>query len=705
MALGACDRPAPPPPPPAAPEEPTPRFRNVEAATAYVGDQPCARCHPEAAGSYETRAMARTFHPWSPGARVETTLAPPLPHPPTGFAYRVVELDDALYQEELLLAPDGRPIHQLRRRVDYVMGSGNVARTYFTEENGRLFQLPLTWYRGKGWDFSPGYEVNNARFGRLLPDGCVACHGSYPQTIPFLEGKYATLPPGIGCERCHGPGALHVRERTAGVPPDSGYDDTIVNPERLPIERRLDVCEQCHVHTPVTVLRQGEDAFSYVPSRPLDDHAAFFKVTGSIDVVSHADRLRQSACFIATRSSGRPLECATCHDPHLPGPAPDERNRPCGACHARAALEARLASSPALGEHRAGADCVACHMPRVKERAVPHGSFTEHWIRVVSRAGGAEPARPATGRPLEPYFERDRVGSEAALYQAMGEVVYASRAADAAVLDEAAASLARVIGADTARGDAQFLLGLAYRQLGRTTEAIRALERSLRGDPGRPERLHALARAYESAGRPADAVAPLYERALAAQPALAWIRADYARFLQGRGRRNEAEAAYRAALAERPSLEVAAFGLGTLLTEAGRLVEAAEAFRRAARLDPALGEALASLVQVRTAGGAVVGVRALGMPLETVPVRDRGSRAPRLAVAPGGILFVNVPPGASLHIVEPDGAVVRTLRNDESTTLAWDLLTAAGEPIGGGLYRVQVQGRPALSFGVVRQRS
>src|SRR6185436_1099509 len=97
----------------------------------------------------------------------------------------------------------------------------------------------LTWYRNHGWDFSPGYEINNARFDRLLPDHCVSCHASYPTTLPYLEGK--------------------VAERRSGAKRDSGYDNTIVNPVRMPLERRLDACEQCHVHTAVSVLRDGKD--------------------------------------------------------------------------------------------------------------------------------------------------------------------------------------------------------------------------------------------------------------------------------------------------------------------------------------------------------------------------------------------------------------------------------------------------------------
>ncbi|MGH7540479.1 MAG: tetratricopeptide repeat protein [Gemmatimonadota bacterium] len=351
----------------------------------------------------------------------------------------------------------------------------------------------------------------------------------------------------------------------------------------------------------------------------------------------------------------------------------------------------------------------------MKERTVPHGSFTDHWIRVVRSPSAPARARRAGDDPVEPYFDRDGSGPEAEIYRGMGEMLYATRAGDPRLLREAARSLDRALGSDTTHDDAHFLLGLAHRQLGRTEDAIRALERSLRTDPDRPHRLHALARAYESAGRDPAAIDRLYERALELQPALAWIRADHADFLQAQGRRAEAEAAYRAALTERPSLAVAAFNLGTLLTGLGRLGEAAESFERAVRLDPSLGEAVAALLQVRTRGTIVTDVRLLGSPLATLPVRDRGRAAIGLRVAreaaEPAVGFVNVPPGASVRVLEPDGALVRALPVADGPDGTWDLRTATGDPIAGGLYQVHVQGadatgRPStprrLFFGVVR---
>ena len=718
VTLPGCDRPSASPAPASRPEEPSPRFRNVDTPTSYVGDASCTTCHVREAVAYGQHAMSQTFHPWTRATRIESPSDTPLHDARTGLTYSVVEVGHQLYQVEYVTRPDGKRLHELRRRMDYVMGSGQVARTYFTSVNGRLFQLPLTWYRQHGWDFSPGYEINNARFDRLLPDRCIACHSNYPTTIPLLEGKYAALPPGIGCERCHGPGALHVKERTAKVPRDSVYDNTIVNPARLPLERRIDGCEQCHVHTAVAVLREGKNAFSYLPSQPLRDQYAFFKVAGSIDVVSHADRLRQSACFVATRRTSKPLECATCHNPHQPPPDLQTRNLPCLGCHLPASFDKRLARSASRTDHAPGADCVSCHMPRVKERTVPHGSFTEHWIRVASRGVTRSTAQRVTSAPLEPYFARDKDGPDAPVYNGMGAVVYATLANDSRVLGKAADALQRALVQDTTRAEAHFLLGVARAQLGRTGDAIRALEQSVRIDSNRPDPLRALAHAYERAGRTPASIDLLYERVLTLQPALAWIRAEHADFLQAQGRRDEAKRAYRRALTEQPGLAVAWFNLGTVLAEERRLTESSSAFQEAVHLDPQLAQALSPLLQITTTGNVVTGVSSLGSPLATLPVRTRGPRDVQLTIANGAtgtsVRFLNVPARGFVRILKPDGSLIRMLSTGDGWALHWDLLSDTQNPIAGGLYRAQVLGRDAagrplppqfLYFGVVRQRA
>jgi Tfp pilus assembly protein PilF len=356
-------------------------------------------------------------------------------------------------------------------------------------------------------------------------------------------------------------------------------------------------------------------------------------------------------------------------------------------------------------------------MPKIQERTVPHGTFTEHWIRVPGRDSARTVARSSDDGPIEPFFQRDRTGPDAAVYRGMGEIVYASLANNARVLGDGAAALHIALGEETTRGDAHFLLGVAYQQLGSTDESIRALERAVRIDSNRPETFRALAQAYDRAGRPASEVEHQYDRALALQPALAWIRAEYADYQQAQGKGDEAIASYRRALAEQPSLSTAWFNLGTVLVEEGKLKESADAFHEAVHLDPSFAEALTSLFEIRTTGNVITNVRMLGTPLASLPVRDRGPRAVQLGVVSGptqGVRFLNLPSPGVVQILRMDGTLLRDLPVDKTGTLIWDLRLGGDDPIASGLYRARVQGRdpsgrtvaPQLFyFGIVRQRA
>src|SRR6478672_10351531 len=116
IATSACDRgsdgrdsarttdgPASPTPEP--PDEPSPRFRNVDTPTAYVGDAACASCHARETSVYRTHAMAQSFHRWAPATRVEPTLDTSLQNAPTGYSYTVAEEGDRLIQIERITGP------------------------------------------------------------------------------------------------------------------------------------------------------------------------------------------------------------------------------------------------------------------------------------------------------------------------------------------------------------------------------------------------------------------------------------------------------------------------------------------------------------------------------------------------------------------------------------------------------------------------
>src|SRR5690606_5220014 len=98
--------------------------------------------------------------------------------------------------------------------------------------------------------------------------------------------------------------------------PADSVDYTIVNPDHLRPDSQLDVCQQCHLNGTVSILREGAEAFGYRPSQPLAAHLALFNIDveegGRIAVISHADRLKQSPCFLESEA----MTCTTCHDPH-----------------------------------------------------------------------------------------------------------------------------------------------------------------------------------------------------------------------------------------------------------------------------------------------------------------------------------------------------------------------------------------------------
>ncbi len=579
-------------------------FRNVQGDVDFVGDATCFDCHEDLWRGYQQHGMARSYYPLTPENAVEDFSSGPLQHEATDFYYRVFEDDGRFYQEEYRLDASGEKTHRLVRRMDYVVGSGNAARTYLAESNGRLYELPLTWYtQAARWDFSPGYETQNKRFDRLIPDRCMACHNSYPETVSFVEGKYEEVPHGIGCERCHGPGALHVDERLASPEASDTVDYTIVNPIHLDLDRQLDVCQQCHLHGAVSVLRQGRAPFDYRPTEPLSAHIALFstdapRATDQISVISHADRMKQSACFIATADQANAMNCVTCHNPHegFREKGPAYFNETCLGCHAPERFPTAFATEAARGTHTATANCIACHMPSVAAEEAPHSSFTDHWIRVVAPEPDLPPPLAAHEPPtLVPYFDRDKSGAEGRIYEGMAYLILGKQQADTLAYEKGIAVLEDVLAGPPDHGEAHFLLGLSQMRLGRVEEAIPPLEQAIRLDPDIPERLNALAQAYEAARRDPVRIGRLYRRALALEPALADVRVNYGRFLEAQGRLDDAVEQYRQAAEEKPWLAAVYFNLGTAHLQKGAFADAETALLQALDLSPDYPKALGNL--------------------------------------------------------------------------------------------------------------
>jgi Flp pilus assembly protein TadD len=612
-------------------------FLNIAEGVGFVGDEACASCHPDEHAGYQEHGMARSFYRMSDSVAVEDFSGVVVVHPSDGLAYTAYRRGDGRFvQEEFQLDEAGRKSHSLVRTMDYVVGSGNAARTYLTAINGRLFELPLTWYTtgtGGRWDFSPGYRESNGRFDRSIPDRCMACHNGYSEPVPFVEGAFASLASGIGCERCHGPGDLHVDARLASEEAPDSVDYTIVNPRWLSFERRMDVCQQCHLSGAVSVQREGEEAFGYRPSRPLREHRAVFALADEdphrVGVISHVDRMRQSACFVESGT----LECTTCHDPHagFRQAGPEYFDRTCRSCHPGDQLASGIRDAGLRARHAQGTGCYSCHMPSVEAADAPHASFTDHFIRVVRDADRITgEARAGAGDELRPYFdeERDDDATEGIAY-----VVYGRQTGDRASISRGAGLLAQALEQRPAQGEAQFLLGFARMQLGQVREAVPALREAVRLGPNVPERLNALAQAYERTGTgSASDTEALYRRALDVQPLAAEVRVNYGRFLEAVGRVGEAVTQYQRAARDAPALSEAHYNLGTVLARAGQSAEAVAPLREAVRLSPRDPQALMNLGALLAGAGDVAGAESLFRRAVVVAPGDANARA-NLALA------------------------------------------------------------------------
>lgn len=298
---------------------------------------------------------------------------------------------DSMYIMEFRL--EGKDtVHKRVEKVDYIIGSGQHTNSHMMNVNGFVYQLPMTWYAQKAkWDLPPGYEDgHNVRFNRTIGLECMSCHNAMPGFEKNSMNKFVSIPKGIDCERCHGPGELHVREKVAGniVDTSTQVDYTIVNPKKLPYELQIDVCQRCHLQGNA-VLKNGKDFTDFRPGKRLSDFIDIYmpKYVGAEDefiMASHAQRLQMSKCFMESSTSGdqHALTCISCHNPHISVKVTGKQvfNNSCNKCHS-AAQKNYCTETPAklkAVEH----NCVKCHMPRSGTIDIPHVTVTDHWIRV-----------------------------------------------------------------------------------------------------------------------------------------------------------------------------------------------------------------------------------------------------------------------------------------------------------------------------------
>ena len=335
---------------------------NPAPAKTPSGNDACARCHAEISSSYHKTIMAGAS-----GVASDALIAGQFDDKDSGVRYRVYQQGGRVWMS---YERGGRDPIRGQRELLYFIGSGKKGRTYLFSDDQFLFEAPINWYsQERRWNMAPGYtEAQEIPMNLPAFPSCLNCHTSGMQAPePGSDSKFSGKPflhAGITCERCHGAGDGHQNGK-----------GPIVNPAKLPAERRDAICMECHFEGTVAVEQPGKHVYDFQPGERLSDYIHYFVRTETQvqkpQALSQFQALSLSQC---KRQSGEKMWCGSCHDSHSE-PAPAEKaayfRGKCLACHGEAFAARHHADKP---------DCRPCHMPALPSKDVAHTEATDHRI-------------------------------------------------------------------------------------------------------------------------------------------------------------------------------------------------------------------------------------------------------------------------------------------------------------------------------------
>ncbi|MGB7189784.1 MAG: cytochrome c3 family protein [Acidobacteriaceae bacterium] len=280
-------------------------------------------------------------------------------------------------------------------QVAFVYGSRYKQR-YFTRRGNDYYPLPAQWdiqkrkwlpyhvEKGTDW-WEPFYGPSN--FDRPTGPTCDGCH-----SVNYNIQTHQVTEWNVGCEKCHGPGSLHVQHPTKA---------NIVNPETLDTVRGNDICMQCHtqgrpLHNPIAG-RYYDWPVGFQPGERLADSwhlealnpgtTDFFQYA---DLTAHKNRM-QGNDFVQSTMYHRGIRCFDCHEVHSnqnPSNLRAVGNDLCLSCHTRdnpAGLKGTVSEHTHHAAASAGSQCVACHMPLI-EHTLKDNYVAAHTFRFISPA-------------------------------------------------------------------------------------------------------------------------------------------------------------------------------------------------------------------------------------------------------------------------------------------------------------------------------
>jgi len=439
------------------------------------------------------------------------------------------------------------------------------------------------------------------------------CHNGYPQieegadaggTAPVFRGS---VPSGIDCQRCHGPGRTHIEAMRTGKTPEG----TIINPARLSRDRQLELCMQCHLETtsfrlPSAITRYRRGIFSYRPGESLGDYVLHFDQPAKsgyddkFEIAHAAYRLRQSACF---QKSNPALLCTTCHNPHdIPRGEEAARHYTtvCLSCHS-GVMKKLVASN----RHTASQDCIGCHMPKRRTDDVVHVVMTDHYIQrrkpardlLAPLAEKAETDDNSYRGPVALYYPASLPESaQQELYLAAAQVRQSANLSAGTPRLEAA-----IKKYHPQEAEFYFELAEAYRKSGQPEKAIDMFEQTIRRKPDFWPAVKGLGVTLAKSGRLQQAKETLL-KARSTMSEDASLLNDLGLIYVGLGETDEAVQVLKKASSIDPDYPDTFNNLGGALLRLGDRAGAEAAYRTAVRVQPDFAEAHRNLANLLAGG-------------------------------------------------------------------------------------------------------
>jgi Flp pilus assembly protein TadD len=585
---------------------------NDGSASQYVDSNVCMQCHLGIANSYSKTGMGHSIYPATAENVIEDYRDKnKVYHAASANYYTMVQSDGKFYQRRHQIGFNGSVANVAEEQVDYVIGSGDQARSYLHRTSeGKLIELPVSWYAEKGgsWQMSPGYDhADQKDFNAAISYDCMFCHSGYParardkQIVESGEPIFPLEPPrGIDCQRCHGPGRAHVLAARARHPSIEAISQSIVNPARLDRNRQLEVCMECHLSTSGSQgsnvsLRFNRDIFSYIPGQPLGDYKLYFDSEDTpakkdgFEIADAAYRLRLSSCF---RNSQ--MTCITCHDPHEQAHGREAEAHyleTCQSCHKAVVHRAALPATET---------CISCHLPKRRGEYATHIVLIDHYIQkqrplrdLLAPLVESNSATSPTALALY-YPETLPPTPQNRLYLAVSKVE--SGVDSAASIDHLQSLVQQV-----KPGAAGFYesLGRAYMRGGNEEAAIPWLQQALDRAPNRHSTIDEMAEALLATGQ-LERARQLLEKATSQPPADSALLANLGNAYARLGRLDNAEDVLRRALAVNPEIAQTNNLLGQVKFRKDDATAAEHFYRESIRIQPNLGEAHVNLSELLT---------------------------------------------------------------------------------------------------------